>query len=76
MKIQRNMHPIDQVLRLLLGIILIYIGFFNGELVSDALFRTLLGCFGVINLVSGIMAVCPVYLMAGISTIRKVSPSQ
>jgi hypothetical protein len=76
MKINRNMHPIDQVLRIFLGIVLIYIGFFNGELISDALFSTLLGGFGVINLISGMMAVCPVYLMAGINTSRKVSHSQ
>jgi hypothetical protein len=76
MKIDRNMHPIDQILRILLGIALIYIGFFNGDMISDTLFRTLLGGFGVINLVSGLMAVCPVYLMAGISTSRKISHSQ
>ncbi len=75
MKINRNMHPFDQVLRVLLGIVLIYIGFFNGELISDALFRALLGGFGLVNLVSGLLGICPVYLMAGINTLRKVSHS-
>ena len=75
MKINRNMHPIDQAVRILFGIALIYIGFFNEELISDALFRVLLGGFGVVNLISGIVATCPVYLMAGINTARKISHS-
>lgn len=69
----RNMHPIDQVLRVLLGIALIYIGFFNAELVTDALLGILLGAFGVMNLLSGIVGFCPVYRVAGLSTLRRVS---
>jgi hypothetical protein len=69
----RNMHPIDQVLRVLLGITLIYIGFFNAELVTDPLLGILLGAFGVVNLLSGMVGFCPVYLVAGLSTLRKVS---
>ncbi|WP_455210446.1 YgaP-like transmembrane domain, partial [Kaarinaea lacus] len=48
MRLNRNMHPIDQVLRVLLGIVLIYIGFFNREMISDALLGSLLGAFGVV----------------------------
>jgi cyanate permease len=72
----RNMHPIDQMVRILLGIALIYIGFFNREVVTDPLLGILLGGFGLINLVSGLIATCPIYAIAGISTLRKATHSQ
>ncbi|KPJ90418.1 MAG: hypothetical protein AMJ53_13620 [Gammaproteobacteria bacterium SG8_11] len=72
----RNLHPIDQVLRVILGIVLIYIGIFNRELVSDALLGSLLAGFGLVNVISGLVGVCPVYTIAGISTFRKASNSQ
>lgn len=75
MTFHRNMHPIDQVLRIFLGIALIYIGFFNRELVSDALLGNLLGGFGVVNVVSGLVGICPVYAVAGLSTLPKASSS-
>ncbi len=73
MVLKRNMHPFDQVLRVVLGVALIYIGFFNKELVSDALLGYLLASFGLVNVVSGLLATCPVYAVAGISTLRKLS---
>ena len=75
MKTVRNMHPIDQVFRVLLGMALIFIGFFNRDLVSEPLLGILLGGFGMINLISGISGVCPVYTLAGISTLKKASHS-
>ena len=73
MKKNCNMHPIDRAMRIAVGVVFIFIGFFTRDLISDPLFGTLLGVFGVINVVSSIVGVCPVYLMAGISTIKKVS---
>ena len=70
MRIERNMHYIDQAIRVILGIALVYYGFFDRSLVSDPLFGTLLGIFGVINLISAGMAMCPVYMLAGISTYK------
>lgn len=70
-----NMHPIDRVLRITIGVFLMFIGFFTRDLISDPLFGTLLGIFGLINLVSSLVGICPVYLMAGISTLRKAKLS-
>ena len=75
MILNRNMHRIDQVARITLGIALIYIGFIDRGLVTDPLLGILLGVFGIMNLGSGILGVCPVYLVAGLSTLRKIKPS-
>jgi hypothetical protein len=68
MKLDRNMHVVDQIIRLVLGVGLIYFGFFDHNVISDPFFGYIVGIFGVINLGSGLVAVCPVYSMAGIRT--------
>jgi hypothetical protein len=68
-----NMHPLDRIARIIVGGILIFIGFFTRDLISDPLFGTMLGVFGVVNVVSSIIGVCPIYLMAGISTLKKAT---
>jgi hypothetical protein len=73
MKKNCNMHPVDRAVRITLGAILIFIGFFNRDLISDPLFGILVGIFGTINLVASVIGVCPVYLLAGISTLKKVT---
>jgi uncharacterized membrane protein YuzA (DUF378 family) len=68
-----NMHPIDRALRIVVGVFFILIGFFTRDLISDPLFGMMLGTFGLINVISSVVGVCPVYLMAGISTLKKAS---
>ena len=70
MKMSRNMHRLDQGARAILGILLIYYGFLDRSVVDDALLGLLLGVFGVVNLGSALMGVCPVYLLAGIRTFK------
>lgn len=71
MKVVPNMNRIDQVLRLLLGIAMVYFGFFDRSLVSDAVYGMLLGLFGVLNLGSALARICPVYTLAGIATLKQ-----
>lgn len=68
MKLHRNMHPLDQLIRLIIGVVLVYIGFFNREVISDPILGALVGILGCLNLVSSFSAVCPLYLMANISS--------
>lgn len=67
------MHGIDQSIRLLLGIVLIYIGFVDVSIIGDRFFSYLIGGFGILNLVSGAFGVCPVYMLAGIQTRKPTS---
>ena len=71
MKIFRNMGPIDQVFRSLMGLVLIYFGPVSDLLVEDPLSEILMALIGILTLVSAISGYCPVYHVAGINTYRK-----
>ncbi|KMP10403.1 hypothetical protein UZ36_07775 [Candidatus Nitromaritima sp. SCGC AAA799-C22] len=59
-----NVGPIDRVLRILLGAMLIGLGVYN---LPDTL-GTVLGFIGLIPLVTGVVGVCPVYSLFKINT--------
>ena len=72
MKVVQNMSRIDQVLRLLLGIAMIYYGLFDHSLIGDALYGVLLGLFGILNVGSSLVGICPIYVLAGISSLKQI----
>lgn len=53
-------HPIERVIRVLLGLVGIYLVFFGA--------KTPLGWFGLIPLITGATGRCPLYTLLGIST--------
>jgi len=67
----RNMGRIDQVLRLGISIVLIYAGFVDQELIDDHLTSMIIGVIGIINLLSALIGVCPMYSISGINTCHK-----
>lgn len=62
------MGKLDQVLRAGIGLGLIWFGFFDHWFIHDPVAGAILGAFGIVNLLSASLAVCPVYLVAGINT--------
>jgi len=68
MLFQKNMGVVDRVIRTFLGALLIYLGFFDSSLVTNEVLKLVLGILGVLNLVSVTFGICPVYLLAHIST--------
>lgn len=66
----RNMCKIDRVLRFVVGILLIYIGFVNTDMLgaNHQVLNILLGIIGLMNIGSAFMGVCPIYKMANISS--------
>ncbi len=63
----QNTHPIERVVRVLLGLALLSLVFVGP--------KTLLGLFGIIPLATGILGSCPIYTLFGWSTCpRKTSP--
>jgi hypothetical protein len=71
MKKGPNMHAIDRVVRLIVGLICVYIGFVDLSLISSRPVAIIVGIFGVINLWAFITTRCPVYSAAGFSTAPK-----
>ena len=77
MKKNPNMHSIDRVVRLIIGIVCVYTGFVDAELISSQPVAILVGVFGAVNIWAFLTTRCPVYSMAGFSTAdRKEEPEQ
>ena len=68
MAFKRNLSRLDQVLRIGVGLVLVYMGFVDTSLIGDTYLATAAGVFGVINVLVGIGGNCPLYTVAGIST--------
>lgn len=66
----KNMHTIDRAIRVVLGLLLVWIGFIDQGMISNQLIAWAIGLFGIVNLVSAAAAFCPIYFMAGFSTRR------
>ncbi|WP_455208688.1 YgaP family membrane protein [Kaarinaea lacus] len=75
MKKGPNMHPIDRVVRLIVGLSCVYIGFIDLSLISSRPVAIVVGIFGVINLWAFTTTRCPVYSAAGFSTADKTEES-
>ena len=63
-----NLHNLDRLIRVIIGIACIYVGFVNTSIISNSLISILVGVFGVVNIIAAAMAHCPIYHLAGIST--------
>lgn len=68
MALTRNLSRLDQVLRIGVGLVLVYMGFIDTSLIGDTYLAVAAGVFGAINVVVGIGGYCPLYRLAGIQT--------
>ena len=58
----------DRVFRVVMGVALGFIGFFENPVVSGGLSQTLMAVGGVVLAVTAIIRFCPIYAVAGLST--------
>lgn len=70
MLFKRNLHTIDRIARVLIGIGCIYLGFFNTSIIDNAIVNLLVGIFGIVNIFAGFISACPIYSLVGFSTFR------
>ncbi len=63
-----NVGRLDQILRIGISLILIYIGFIDEEIIYDSLSSNIIGTIGILNMVVAVARSCPLYTVAGIST--------
>lgn len=73
MKKQPNMHPIDRVVRLIIGVTCVYVGFIDASLIASKPLSWLVGVFGVVNLWAFVTVRCPVYSITGFSTTADIA---
>ena len=71
MVFKKNMCTLDRTIRVLLGLGLLYLAFFDAGFSPTISTKILLGILGLVNISSGFMAYCPVYKMAHLSTLKK-----
>lgn len=65
---EKNVGMIDRVIRILLGIVLLYIFVVN---MITAPWSYLVALIGLILLVTGIVGTCPLYSLLGMNTLGK-----
>jgi len=63
-----NVGRLDQVLRVGISLILIYVGFIDSSLIVDSLSSNIIGTIGALNLIVALSRFCPLYVIAGINT--------
>jgi len=66
--IKRNLHNLDRLVRVVIGVGCIYVGFFDTGFISNTVVSMLVGAFGVVNIIAAALSHCPVYNLAGLST--------
>jgi hypothetical protein len=69
MKIKTNEGTVDRIIRIVLGIILLFVGM--AGLVGSGIGMWLAYVFGAILLVTGIVGFCPLYALLKINTAKK-----
>lgn len=68
MNIKRNIGGIDRVLRIGVGIFMVYYGFISNAILTDAVAGSIFGVFGSVILVIALVGICPFYSVIGFST--------
>ena len=65
--LKTNMNMIDRILRSVIGIGLVYYGFFENSWIGNEIITLLLGVMGVANFSFSISGFCPLYKLAGLN---------
>ncbi len=68
MPFQCNMGRLDRAVRLIIGGALLYLTLVNTGLIANQVIRTVLLVIGCINIVTALVAYCPLYSLANINT--------
>ena len=70
-KYEKNLGGWDRVIRMTLGLSLIYICIYRQDWIGDPILIGLAAFFGVMNIISSIICWCPPYSLIGFSTHKK-----
>ena len=68
---KRNLHFLDRLLRLAVGIVCLYFGIFDPSFIQQQIIVVIIVIFGVVNLLAAAMAYCPLYGLTRLSTYKE-----
>lgn len=68
-----NVGRLDQMLRISVSLIFIYLGFIDEKIIHDPLSSNILGIIGILFLIVALIRFCPLYTLTGINTCHKKS---
>jgi len=71
MQIRRNVGTLDRALRFGLGVVFMYLGFYDSSLIRDSLSGALLGGMGMMLVFIAIIAWCPFYYLIGFNSLSE-----
>ena len=67
---KHNVGPLDMTIRFIAGAVFFSIGFFNNPIVSGGQSKTIVACFAVLLLGTGLLRYCPLYPLIGVNTCK------
>lgn len=65
---EKNVGNADMAIRLVIAVVLGYIGFFENPVVSAGMSKTIIKFVAFLPLLTGLMRFCPLYKLIGLST--------
>ena len=68
---KRNMGQVDRLIRVLTGLVMMYFGFINQDVIGNLTINIIVGIFGIISIVFAYLSFCPIYTLGNVSTLKK-----
>ncbi len=65
---KQNSGTIDRLIRVVAGLALLYIGFFDNPIVSAGTSKTIIKYLAFVPLLTGLSGFCPMYVLIGLDT--------
>jgi len=66
--IRRNMGTIDRIIRVITGLVMMYLGFIDQSIIGNTTIAIIVGIFGIISIAFAYIAFCPIYTLGNVST--------
>ena len=71
--VKKNMGLVDRLIRTVTGLVMMYFGFVNQEVIGNLTINIIVGIFGIISIAFAYIAFCPIYTLGNVSTAKKSS---
>lgn len=66
--VRRNMGTIDRIIRVITGLVMMYLGFIDQSIIGNTTIAIIVGIFGIISIAFAYIAFCPIYTLGNVST--------